>query len=137
MLNSIASRGSARSIGDDYSETVSGQGVERVLISDVIADIDWDDVRGTEGEGVKQPQDGLAFVPIEPRLKLENFFPQARTELRMLLQHCIDQRLNMANSFRRNIPKMDRDGKLLPLDKRTRDCAELLLQMGFDRIKQG
>ena len=90
ILKRIASRSPARSIGYDYSETVSGQGMERVLISDVIADIDWDDVRDTEGESVKQPQDGLAFVPIESGLKLEDFFPQTLTELRVILQYCID-----------------------------------------------
>ena len=90
MLKRIASRRPARSIGYDYGKTASGQGVERIFIGDVIADIDWDDVRDTEGERVEQPQDGLAFVPIESWLKLEDFFPQTLTELRVVLQYCID-----------------------------------------------
>ena len=75
ILKHIASRCPARSIGYDYGETASGQSVERILISDVISNIDRDDVRCVEGEGVKQPQDGLAFVPIEPWLEFEDFFP--------------------------------------------------------------
>ena len=104
MFQDIAGDRRPRTLLDDDAGTAVCSRPEGVLVGEVVANVQGEDLGSIEFKGLQQPQYRLAFMPVEARLQLEDLFPIPFAQDRMTRQHVIDDRFHRPFIVSGNIP---------------------------------
>jgi hypothetical protein len=119
------------------STSATGERRERVLVGDVVADVQGDDVAAVETQRREQMHDRLALVPVEIRLELVDHLAGRHLQVAGVPgQQLVDDRLDPRPVRLVDEPVVHRHRARFGLHERARHRAGAVAQVGGDRLQQ-
>ena len=124
-------------IGDEDPDAAAREYGERVLVGDIVADVQRDDVVAVESQRLQQVQDRLALVGVQVRLQLVHQLAGRHLQLAdMPSQQLVDDRLDTAALCFVDEPVVQGNRARLGLDERPGHVRDPVSELGRELLEQ-